>query len=296
MISVVICSVKKHLAAQIKSNIDNTIGVPWEAVIIDNTSPSRGITTVYNDGARKASFPILCFVHEDVAFLTQDWGKKIVKYFEEDGQLGMVGVAGSSYKSVTVAGWMTSIAAFDRFNITHRNPAGINEKMHLDSVPRASVKEVITLDGVFLCAPKKIIEEIPFDENLLKGFHLYDIDISWRISKKYKVAVSFDIDMLHFTEGGDFGDRWVDATIKWHQYYRRQLPTVLPEIFVPEDAERKVALFYLKRLRTEKISIVNKCKWITNAGAMRHLSLWPYIFLFFVYKYLKPLIRLIKRK
>lgn len=294
MISVVICSVKKHLAAQIKSNIDNTIGVPWEAVIIDNTSPSRGITAVYNDGASRANFPIICFVHEDVAFLTQEWGKKIAGYFATDPQLGMVGIAGATYKSRTVAGWMTSEPRYDLYNITHRDPSGRNEKMFFDQPPFASLKQVVTLDGVFLCTTKKVITEIPFDEALLKGFHLYDIDVSWRISKKYKAAVSFEIDLLHFTEGGDFGDRWLEVTMNWHDHYRKELPSSLPGTMVNVNDEKNIARFYLKRLRTEKISFRNKLRWISHSGALAYPSLWSYILLFFVYKFFRPLIKKIK--
>jgi hypothetical protein len=294
MISVVICSVKKHLAAQIKSNIDNTIGVPWEAVIIDNTSPSRGITAVYNDGASRASFPILCFVHEDVAFLTQDWGKKIVGYFEADPGLGIVGVAGATYKSKTVAGWMTSVPHFDHYNITHRDPSGKNEKMSSGQSSQEGLIQVITLDGVFLCVPKKVITEIPFDETLLTGFHLYDIDLSWRIAKKYKAAVTLGIDLLHFTEGGDFGDRWLTATMNWHDHYRNELPSLIPGTVVTGNEERTVARFYLKRLRTEKISFRNKLKWVANSDAMKDPALWSYVLLFFVYKFFRPLIKTIK--
>jgi hypothetical protein len=294
MISVVICSVKSHLAGQIKSNIDNSIGVPWEAIIIDNTSPSRSITAVYNEGARKAVFPILCFVHEDVAFLTKDWGKKLTGYFSDDPKLGMVGVAGAAYKSRTVSGWMTSISDFDRYNITHRDPDGKNERMFFDQAPASALKEVVTLDGVLLCARKSVISEIAFDEELLTGFHLYDIDISWRISRVHKIAVSFEIDLLHFTEGGDFGDRWVMNTLKWHKRYASQLPVIKSPVPASKKHERQVALFYLKRLRTEKISASNKIKWVRQSGSLRDLSLWSYIVLFFIYKPLKPLIRKLK--
>lgn len=282
MISVVICSVNAILAEQVKSNIDNTIGVPWEPVIIDNSNPSRGITAVYNEGVRRASFHIICFVHEDVAFLTNGWGKLLIGYFNADDTLGMVGVAGAGYKSRTLSGWMTSIEQFDRFNITHRDSKGKNEKMFFDQPPPARLKEVVTLDGVLLCTKKEIIEQIPFDEQFLKGFHLYDVDISFRLSRAYKVVVSFEIDLLHYTEGGDFGDNWVESTLEWHQRYNDRLPVSTGDLKREDQgkAEYKVCFFWLTRLRKENISARNRFTWVLASGAWRRISLWPHILLF----------------
>src|SRR5688572_29236599 len=224
MISVVICSINKNLAEQVKSNIDKTIGVPWQAVIIDNTNPSRGLTEVYNHGVTKSKFPVICFVHEDVTFMTVDWGKMVIDFFHNDPGLGMIGVAGSAYKNNTLSGWMTSIPEFDRCNVLHVDKNGNTSRIYFDQPPERLLKEVVTLDGIFLCIRKSVIESIPFDQELLKGFHLYDLDISLRVSRKYKIVVCFGIDIIHHTEGGDFGNKWIDATIMWHKKYSDQLP------------------------------------------------------------------------
>jgi hypothetical protein len=54
---------------------------PWEAIIIDNTNPSRAIAEVYNEGAGMAQFPIVCFAHEDITFETTWLGRKAAKSF-----------------------------------------------------------------------------------------------------------------------------------------------------------------------------------------------------------------------
>ena len=286
MISVVICSVDKKLAQQVKANIDNTIGVAWQDIIIDNTNPSRGLTEVYNDGVTQAKFPVICFVHEDAGFLTMGWGKLVTAYFNTDPALGMIGVAGAAYKSKTLSGWMVSAAGFDRCNILHLDSNGNNTRLHFDDPPQLALKEVVDLDGVFLCTRKDIMTAIPFDQVMLRGFHLYDLDISFRISRSYKVAVSFEIDIIHYTEGGDFGDKWVDNTLKWHKKYSDQLPVYVGNISKQRqsDTEYRVKLFWLKRLKTEKISLWKKVQWITHADVLRHLTLWPHIFIFFLFR------------
>ena len=103
MMSVVICSVNKNLALQVKRNIDQTIGVEWQLILLDNGVLKKSITEVYNLGAAQAKFDTLCFVHEDVLFRTKDWGRRIIDYFDHDKDLSLVGVAGViNYLSTTV--------------------------------------------------------------------------------------------------------------------------------------------------------------------------------------------------
>src|SRR4051812_15562048 len=105
MISVIICSIDKDFARQVQDNIARTIGVVWEHIIIDNTISTRSITQVYNIGAGRAQYDLLCFVHEDVVFDTPNWGRIIVDHFSKDHGPGLIGVAGCKYKSKTPSGW-----------------------------------------------------------------------------------------------------------------------------------------------------------------------------------------------
>ena len=84
MVSVIICSINKTLARQVEQNIQETIGVPWELILTDNTELKKGITWVYNEAASRARFEILCFEHEDVLFGTANWGALIQQYFKND--------------------------------------------------------------------------------------------------------------------------------------------------------------------------------------------------------------------
>jgi hypothetical protein len=288
MISVVICSVNQELAQQVKSNIDKTIGVAWEAIVIDNRSPSRGITEVYNEGARRSRFSIICFVHEDVTFQTPQWGRTLQGYFEGDARLGMVGVAGSKYKSRTPSGWMTRVDTFDRCNIFHLNNRGQLERLLFGQSPPGGLEDVVVLDGVFLCARKEVITRIPFDQESLQGFHLYDIDISYRVSQQYRVAVSYGIDLVHYTEGGDFGNKWVEQTLRWHRKYEDQLPTGTG-ISRPGFSEYPIMRFWLTRLRSEKISLRRRLRWVKYSRAGGYVGLWPHIFIFVCFDLLRKL-------
>lgn len=75
MLSIIICSVDKQRLSNIQRNVAETIGdgVKYEIIAIDNSERKGSITSIYNEGARRAKYPCLLFVHEDVEFQTQDW-------------------------------------------------------------------------------------------------------------------------------------------------------------------------------------------------------------------------------
>src|SRR5688572_480816 len=108
MISVIICSASSLLLNNIKKNIKDTIGVPFEILAYENSKVQRGISQIYNQGVTEANYEILCFVHEDVVFDSVGWGEEVLTAFNLNHKLGLLGVAGSSYKSLAPSGWQSS--------------------------------------------------------------------------------------------------------------------------------------------------------------------------------------------
>ena len=51
--------------------------MPYELIITHNADGKLPLTQVYNQGAKKARFDILCYLHEDAEFKKKDWGKKV---------------------------------------------------------------------------------------------------------------------------------------------------------------------------------------------------------------------------
>ena len=83
MVSVIICSKYENLSESVRQNIDKTNGVPYEIVCINNTRREYSIFSAYNKGIAQSKYPFLCFVHEDVIFQTENWGKKIVSQLDK---------------------------------------------------------------------------------------------------------------------------------------------------------------------------------------------------------------------
>lgn len=288
MISVIICSINKGLAQQGQKNIEATIGVVWEFIVIENMVSPKSLTEIYNVGASKAKYDVLLFVHEDVLFQTKNWGQKLLDYFEKDNSLGLIGIAGSKYKSSVPSGWFSGIEALDCCNILHVDSNNQKLPMYFNPLPGSLAQEVVVLDGVLLCCKKNVWQQVKFNEILLKGFHLYDIDFSFRVAQKFKVIVSFEIDLIHLTEGGNFGDEWVNNTLLWHSKKQSSLPFYTKDLSTQKSKfESAFVRNWLIRLKQEDISFSNKICWLYKSKTWRYITAWPFVVLFLFKRYFK---------
>jgi hypothetical protein len=230
MISIIVSTYQPGLFKKLENNIKETIGVPFEIIAIENNK-KFGICEAYNIGAKQSQYDLLCFVHEDVMFHTQDWGQKLISHFDGDKDLGVVGLAGSVVKySGLSSWWLNEIADFEpkRCNILQHYKYKDYPVTHVYSNPRnENLSSVVCLDGVFMASVRKVWEEVKFDV-AIKGFHAYDLDFSLRASLKYKVAVAFDIEIEHLSEG-NIGSDWIIENYCIH----KKLNNVLPQLLTP---------------------------------------------------------------
>lgn len=294
MISVLVCSIRPDFVKKLQVNVKETIGVPYEMLVYDNRVQNKGICAVYNELAEKAAHDVLCFIHEDILFSTQDWGKVLLEQLTSVADV--IGVAGSKYKSSLFSGWYTGQPQFDCAKYQHLHKGKI-EKVVLQPHKNHDIEEVVCLDGVFICCTKGVWKDVKFADADLKGFHFYDIDFSLRASKKYRVAVTFLIDFLHLTEGGDFGNRWVETAFLYHDKRREELPFT-KEFSPSKTADRKIAKAYLDFLKNHKISFRNKLRWVREQKLYQQADLYYSISKFLLYKPLglKHVHNLIKSK
>jgi hypothetical protein len=259
MISVLICSANPILLQKITENIEKTIGVPFEIISIDNRLEKKGICAVYNELASVSKFEFLCFLHEDVLLKTENWGQIIIQTFFNNTKIGLLGIAGSKYKSSYYSGWYTGIKELDCANYIHEHSSK-TEHVFL-SPSNNDLEEVVCIDGVFMFATKTAWCEIKFDDKLLKGFHFYDIDFSLRMAHQYKVVVTFNIELVHITRGGDYSNNWIQTAISYHRKRKYLLPfskTPLPG----RRIDKKVIITTMDHLKNYKIDLRNKIKWI----------------------------------
>lgn len=231
MISIIIASVDEVMLAEVTENITETIGLPFEILSYSNSKGEAGLCSIYNKGSKAAKYKILCFMHEDLHIKTDNWGKVVVDAFQ-DQKLGIIGVVGSSYKTCAPTGWYTIsyenkvlhgnyIQSFKYSNrpSEHFNENPLNQKM----------APVVSVDGMWFCTTKALSEEFPFDEEVFKGFHCYDLDFCFQVGQAYKIAVNYQILIEHYSEG-NFNKIWWLDTLKLHQKWRNKLPISVTDI------------------------------------------------------------------
>lgn len=212
MISIIVSSYKEEYFSNFKNSLKSTIGVPYELIKIENQN-KFSLSEAYNIGGEKAQFEILLFVHEDVIFISENWGQSLLKLFEENQKLGIVGVAGSLKKSSLPTGWGTGTSEFDRINLIQVTDN--KGKTHTTRKANESAEHIKVLDGVFIATPKIIWKKFKFDESV-SGFHVYDIDFSLRVTQYYTGLISYEILLKHFSLG-NYNTEWVKMTLEYHK-------------------------------------------------------------------------------
>lgn len=198
MISIIISSYQPHFFNTLKENIEKTCGIIHEIIKVDNPN-LMGISAAYNKGALRAQYPYLLFLHEDVLFRSNNWGKALVTHLNNH-ITGIIGVAGCNYVPSAPCGWNVGASEYKYVHIIQNNKSGSFPK-HINTFTN-NTKQVMCygIDGVLLGVTKKIFDEFRFNESI-NGFHGYDLDFSLRISKKYSNYVVADILIEHFSEG-----------------------------------------------------------------------------------------------
>lgn len=241
MISIVICSISPERLQQVIQNIQDTIGVEYEIIAIDNREKNWSIARVYNEGAHRARYPYLFFVHEDVKFHSQDWGTVIEEKLVEP-DCGVIGFAGTRAMLKCYSGWLQSHDWMCLF-LYQGLGEGLTELRAHHAYLEHPFEEVVALDGLGMFVRKEVWEKYPFDEVMLTGFHCYDVDFSLQIvaSKKYKnyVCCSSKVLIEHFSQG-DLNHSWYKDTIRFHkQKWNKILPIHIAGFEISQKEEKK---------------------------------------------------------
>ncbi|WP_051287221.1 glycosyltransferase [Algoriphagus mannitolivorans] len=256
MISLVVSSYRKEDFTKFSSSVEETIGVPFEIIKIENRNQFN-LSKAYNQGARQAQFDCLVFVHEDVTFESEGWGRSLISLFGDNPDVGIVGVAGAIKKSYLPTGWGTGTSLFDRIHMNQGSQNGT--EFQSTQKENAVFEKVKVLDGVFLATQKDIWEEFPFDESL-DGFHLYDIDFSLRITQKYTGIISYEILLTHYSTG-NYDSDWVQKTLNYHSRVDKR------DLFDRDESYfSKSRRAWYKALTFPKIHLIQRKKFLDQMG------------------------------
>ena len=206
-------------------SITYTIGVPFEIISIENSTRRYGICAAYNIGAARAKYDIYCFMHEDISFDTYGWGEKVIAHLQHP-RVGLIGLAGGDSKSYVPSPW-ASVVSYNEGNfIQHfKDPLTPPQKIYGTCSPEddSIIKNVVCVDGFWMCTKKEVFAKYQFDEKIFTGFHGYDIDFSLQVVQEYEVAVVFDILVHHYSDG-NFDRTWLRNAMLVSDKWESSLP------------------------------------------------------------------------
>lgn len=191
VISIIVCARQSSLSKEMQSNIASTIGCDYELVVIDNSTNKYNIFQAYNEGVSRAKGDILCFVHDDVLFRSNNWGT-IIADLLKDESIGIVGFAGAHFlPSVPFYWWDTPFIS--QYDIDNKKLQSHCDYMH------DNIADVLVVDGMCFFIPQPLFNFIQFDDITYNGFHAYDIDICMQIQQYGKrVCVTNLVLIEHF--------------------------------------------------------------------------------------------------
>ncbi|ASU36800.1 glycosyltransferase [Mucilaginibacter xinganensis] len=218
MISVIICS--RSANPQLLANIENTIGVLHEVILIDNSTNKYGICAAYNAGVKKSRYPVLCFMHDDIQYHTNNWGSAVLDHFSSD-DVGGIGVAGTPYYSYMPGAWWGSGVFYEHILQSSQTDPVPVLKSNIDRQP---IWQVVAFDGVWFCVKKSLFEQVAFDETTFKGFHFYDVDLCMQLhTLGVKMYCVNDI-LIHHSSIGSMNNTWIENARVFQKKWAQKLP------------------------------------------------------------------------
>lgn len=206
-LSVVICSVDPDRARATCGSIAATSGLECEFVVVDNRERRWPIAKAYNHGASIAKAPCLFFCHEDILFDSTGWGEPVIRKLSEPGT-GVIGFIGSRVRAGVYSGWSQG----HRYTAGRCGSSRNGGARSWFGCPREDkFIPVATVDGMGMFVSRRVYDRNPFDEDVLTGFHCYDIDFCLGIAREYRNYVYCGVDVVHLSNG-NFGEEWLRTT------------------------------------------------------------------------------------
>ena len=295
MISIVICKYDVANFQRCIKSIDDTKTEEYELVVIDNTLNKYDIFTAYNEGIKQSNGDYICFMHEDIVYFEKGWMAKIHAHFENDSDVGMLGLAGGSSFTMFPLFWGLNYHVDDSaiclVELQKDGPSVVRRGFKKDT------KQALIVDGFWFCVRKELITQhhITFDSNNFKGFHRYDYDISFQIAQLAKIMVVQDILIIHYSSGSRKKE-WLQATLDFHNKWKALLPCKIEEgksgITKLEKSDADLVAFstfilMMKKLdfnRSEIVQVIRQNQFAANSKIkkinklkLKLIALMPYL-------------------
>jgi len=218
-VSAVVCSADPRKAERIREHYATLFdGHSFEMVQI---ADARSLSEGYNRGFAQTSGDIVIFSHDDIEIVPRDFPARLLRHLSTHD---IVGVAGTS--RLIGANWNSAGWPWLHGCVAHAAARDHGFFFHcFGPPPRAAVQAV---DGLFIAAKRRVCEAIAFDADTFDGFHLYDLDFSYRaFLTSFRIAIAWDIPIIH-ASSGRLDAAWQKYAQRFAAKYRAQNISCLP--------------------------------------------------------------------
>jgi tetratricopeptide (TPR) repeat protein len=223
-ISFVVCSIDAAKFASVSATIAlRFAGIEHEVIRIGD---ARSLCEGYARGFAQARGDAIVFCHDDIDLLAPDAAARLAVHLE---RFDLVGVAGTTRVTGPAVFW--SGHPHIHGWVTHRLPGETDYEPSFSSFAgaNAAVGGIEAIDGVLMACRRETVREIGFDAATFDGFHLYDLDFSYRAHRAgRRLGVACDLGVVHASKG-----RFDDAWARYAERFRAKYPALTGERGAP---------------------------------------------------------------
>jgi hypothetical protein len=215
LVSVITCSVDRAKLERARASYARAFAAePWELVAI---ADARSLAEGYARGLARAAGEAVIFAHDDIEILSSGMAGALWRALEE---ADVVGLAGATALRGPAFAWGGKEYTRGRIAEPVRGMPGV-ALVVFNPAPGITTG-LQAIDGVFMAVRREAAGAIGFDAGTFDGFHLYDVDFSYRAHRAgRRVAVTSEIVLRHDSEGR-FDARWEE--------YARRFAAKFPEV------------------------------------------------------------------
>ncbi len=226
-VSAIVCSIRADYFAGVKSALETQFAA--HSVEIIGIHDAKSLAEGYNRGAAKASGDILIFCHDDIDFVQADFGVRVLHHLQTSDVIGVAGTSRLTGPAFMDSGYPNCCGQIIHARHDWRKPDSILSYF-APGVQDIAMKGIQALDGVFIATHRRVWEQIKYDEAEFDGFHLYDVDFTYRAYLTgLRLVVPMDLLLVHFSDG--------IYSPTWQRYANRFLAK-FPALDVPPNVLR----------------------------------------------------------
>ncbi len=223
-VSIVVCSIDASKFARVSANYRALYAD--RAIEIVGIHDARSLAEGYNRGIAQTRGARLILSHDDIEILSPDFATRVHRHLDA---FDLIGIAGTTR---LVAGKWAAAGDPHVFTlVTSPDPeSGGYATMMLGGGPLV-VPGIQAIDGVFMALRREVAAAIPFDAEAFDGFHLYDLDFSFRAMRAgWRLAVCRDLVLIHESTGR-YDAVWDDFRRRFETKHRDALaPRGIPKV------------------------------------------------------------------